>query len=230
MSYMIKEMPEDLRPRERFKKYGVESLSNEELLSILIRCGSKNKSVKDVSIDLLKEVNINDLVNINYNTLKKIKGIGEVKAITIISAIEFGKRALSKRDSIIKIRNSDDIYNLVKDDMSNLLQEKLMALYLDTKNKVIDKKIIFIGTVNASNIYLRDVFRDAVKCNATNFILVHNHPAGSSNPSMEDVYMTNTFIKMGRTMDIKLLDHLIIGNGCYYSFREMNGDLFNEKS
>ena len=115
MSYMIKEMPNDLKPRERFKNGGVESLSNEELLSILIRCGSKNKSVKDVSTELLKLIDIHDLVNVNYNVLKNIKGIGEVKAITILCAIEFGKRVLSKKDLINQITNSYDVYLLVKD-------------------------------------------------------------------------------------------------------------------
>ena len=226
MSYMIKEMPNELRPRERFKNGGVECLSNEELLSILIRCGSKNKSVKEVSTDLLSLIDIHELVNINYNALKSIKGIGEVKAITILSAIEFGKRVLSKKDLVLQITNSDDVFNLVKDDMMNQLQEKLLAIYLDNRKYVIMNKIIFIGTVNESGIYLRDVFREAVKCNASSFILVHNHPAGSINPSMQDVYMTNSFIKMGNIMDIPLIDHLIIGNNEYYSFKESHGDLF----
>ena len=226
MSYMIKEMPNDLKPRERFKNGGVESLSNEELLSILIRCGSKNKSVKDVSTELLKLIDIHDLVNVNYNVLKNIKGIGEVKAITILCAIEFGKRVLSKKDLINQITNSYDVYLLVKDEMTNQLQEKLLAIFLDNRKYIIMKKVIFIGTVNESGIYLRDVFREAVKCNACSFILVHNHPAGSVNPSMQDVYMTNSFIKMGKILGIYLLDHLIIGNDNYYSFKERNGDLF----
>lgn len=226
MSYMIKEMPEDLRPRERFKNDGVSSLSNEELLSILIRCGSKNKNVKEVSTDLLKLIDIHDLVNIDYSCLKNIKGIGEVKAITILSAIEFGKRALSKKQLICQIKCSNDVYLLVKDDMENQLQEKLMAIYLDTRKYVILKKIIFIGTVNGSSIFLRDVFREGVKCNATSFILIHNHPSLSINPSLEDLYLTSSFIKMGKIMDMELVDHLIIGKDEYYSIRERNSDLF----
>ena len=114
MSYLIKEMNDDERPRERFKKYGVEALSNTELLSILMRCGTRSKSVMELSNDLLKLFNINDFSNINYNVLKDIKGIGEVKAMTLISAIEFGKRVLNKVDLNKQIRCSNDVYELVK--------------------------------------------------------------------------------------------------------------------
>lgn len=226
MSYLIKEMNDDERPRERFKKYGVEALSNIELLSILMRCGTKSKSVMEVSSDLLKLFNINDFSNINYNVLKDIKGIGEVKAMTLISAIEFGKRVLNKVDLSKQIRCSNDVYELVKSDLENELQEKLLVIFLNTRKYVIDKKIIFIGTVNSSVVHARDVFREAVKCNAVSIILVHNHPAGSINPSYQDMEMTNKFISIGRMMDIDVIDHLIIGKNNYYSFLESNGDLF----
>lgn len=226
MSYLIKEMPESERPRERFKKYGVSSLSNEELLSILIRTGTDNKSVKELSMEVLKKINIHDFININFNTLKSIKGIGEVKAITILSAIEFGKRVLSKEDLIFQIKTGDDVYNLVKDEMENELQEKFLAIYLDTKKYVLMKKVIFVGTVNSSSVTPRDVFREAVKLNSASMILVHNHPAGSINPSYEDIYLTNEFIKLGKMMGILVIDHVIIGKNNYYSMRESNGDLF----
>jgi DNA repair protein RadC len=125
VSYLIKELPVSERPRERFKKYGVEALSNEELLSILLRTGTSNRSVKDLSIDILNTIDINELVNYDFNSLRSIKGVGEVKAITIISAIEFGKRALSKRDLIEQIRTGDDVYYLVKEDLENSLPLKM---------------------------------------------------------------------------------------------------------
>jgi DNA repair protein RadC len=226
MSYLIKEMNDDERPRERFKKYGVEALSNTELLSILMRCGTKSKSVMEVSSDLLKIYNMNDFSNINYNVLKDIKGIGEVKAMTLISAIEFGKRVLNKVDLNKQIRCSNDVYELVKSDLENELQEKLLVIFLNTRKYVIDKKIIFIGTVNSSVVHARDVFREAVKCNAVSLILVHNHPAGSIKPSYQDIEMTNKFISIGKLMDIDVIDHLIVGKNSYYSFLESNGDLF----
>ena len=219
-------MNDDERPRERFKKYGVEALSNTELLSILMRCGTRSKSVMELSNDLLKLFNINDFSNINYNVLKDIKGIGEVKAMTLISAIEFGKRVLNKVDLNKQIRCSNDVYELVKSDLENELQEKLLVIFLNTRKYVIDKKIIFIGTVNSSVVHARDVFREAVKCNAVSLILVHNHPAGSIKPSYQDMEMTNKFISIGKLMDIDVIDHLIIGKNSYYSFLESNGDLF----
>lgn len=229
MSYLIKEIPLEERPRERFKKYGVEALSNEELLSILLRTGTGNKSVKEVSLDILKLYKINELKDISFNSLKEIKGVGEVKAITILSAIEFGKRVLSRKDLVSQIKTGLDVFNLVKDEMDNLLQEKFMTIYLDTKNMVIEKKVLFVGTVNGSSITPRDVFREAVKLNSARMILVHNHPAGSINPSYEDVYLTNEFIKLGRMMGISVIDHIIIGKNNYYSFRENKGDLFEAK-
>lgn len=230
MSYLIREMPESERPRERFKKYGVSALSNEELLSILLRTGTKLKSVKELSLDILNEIDINELVNYDFISLKNIKGVGEVKAITILSAIEFGKRVLSRSDLVKQIKTGDDVFYLVKDDMENCLQEKFMVVYLDTKKYVINKKVIFVGTVNNSSITPRDVFREAVKLNSASMILVHNHPAGSILPSYEDVYLTNEFIKLGRMMGISVIDHLIIGKNKYYSFRESNGDLFAKES
>lgn len=227
---MIREMPDDLKPRERFKKFGVHALSNDELLSILMRCGSKEKSVKELSLELLKLINLNEFRHVDFNYLKSIKGIGEVKAMTLISAIEFGRRVMSNRDSILKISSSADVYEVVKDELEGDLQEKLLVLYLDNRKNLILKKVLFIGTVNASSVYPRDVFREAVKCNAVGIILVHNHPAGSVNPSYQDVCMTNQFIRIGKLMEISVVDHLIIGFGSYYSFRESNGDLFENST
>ena len=129
-----------------------------------------------------------------------------------------------------QIKTGDDVFYLVKDDMENCLQEKFMVVYLDTKKYVINKKVIFVGTVNNSSITPRDVFREAVKLNSASMILVHNHPAGSILPSYEDVYLTNEFIKLGKMMGISVIDHLIIGKNKYYSFRESNGDLFAKES
>ena len=226
MSYLIKEMNLEERPRERFKKYGVEALSNEELLSILMRCGTKSKSVKELSMELMKKIDIHQFAKLNYNALKGIKGIGEVKAITILSAIEFGKRVFSKSDISKQIRCGDDIYELVKDELAYEIQEKFLVVFLDTKKHVIDKKIIFVGTANSSSIVPRDVFREAVRCNAVGMILVHNHPAGSLDPSYEDIYLTNDFIRLGKMMGIEILDHIIISRDDYYSIRLNNEGLF----
>ena len=226
MTYLIKEIPLNERPRERLKNYGVNSLSNIELLSILLRTGNKNKSVKDLSCELLKKINIHELGNISYQTLKNINGIGEVKAMTIVAALELSKRVYSKKDNIIHIKTAIDVYSLVKEELENELQEKFLVLYLDNRHQLIDKKTIFIGTVNSSQIHSRDVFREAVKLNASSLIIIHNHPAGSLKPSKEDIFLTNQFIRIGKIMGIPVIDHLIISINGYYSFLEKNGDLF----
>ncbi len=192
----------------------------------MLRTGTKNVSVKELSISLLKEIDLYDLENLNYKTLGRIKGIGEVKAITILSAIELGKRVLSKDSEVKRIKTGDDVYYLVKKDLENELQEKFLVLYLDTRNYLIMKKILFMGTVNHSLITARDIFREGVKNNAARMILVHNHPAGSVNPSYDDIYMTNNLVKLGKMMEIVVLDHIIVGKESYYSFRENNKDIF----
>lgn len=218
------------KPRERFKEVGVRALSDEELLSILLRSGTKDRSVKEVSNDLLKEIPIQELVHMHYKTLKKFKGIGEVKAITVLTAIEFGKRAMRKKDLPKQIKTSEDVYRLVKDDLEGQLQEKFMVVFLDNRKFVIDKKTLFVGTVNQSSVFVRDVFREAVKLNTVSILLIHNHPSNYLNPSYQDIYLTNQFIQSGRLLNIEVLDHIIIGYGEYCSLRESHGDLFEKRS
>ena len=227
MKYLIKEMPDMERPRERFISNGVESLSNVELISIILRTGTKNKSVKELSIDILNEVSLHDLANINYVSLSNIKGMGKVKAITLLSAIELGKRVYSKKDLIYKITNNVDLYNLIKDDMENKLQEIFMVVFLDNKAYLKNKKIIFLGTVNYSMVIPRDIFREAVKYNATSILVAHNHPGGSCNPSNEDIELTRKLIYLGDMLEIPVMEHLIIGSECYYSFRDNMRDIFS---
>ncbi len=223
---MIRELPKEELPRERLMKYGVKALSNEELLSIILRIGTKNKSVKELSSDILKKYKINDLSNISYSVLASIKGIGSVKAVTLLAALELGKRVYLDSDNTYYIRSSEDVYKYVRYEMEDCLQEKFMVICLDTRKKIILSKVLFIGTVDSSNIYARDIFREGVKSNASSMILVHNHPAGSVIPSKEDVYLTNNLIRIGKILGIKIIDHIIIGNNSYYSFLEDYRDLF----
>ena len=214
------------KPRERFIKYGVESLSNTELLSILLRTGTKNKTVYEISNDLLNKYNINDFSILDFNILKEEYGIGEVKAISLITALEFYKRVYSKKDKIIRINNSKEAYEIIKEELNNKPQEIFLVVYLNTKNEIIKKEIIFKGTINKSNIYPRDIFREAVRCNAYCMIISHNHPSGNIEPSIEDNYLTNNIIKLGKILNVYLIDHLIIGNNKYYSYKENNPELF----
>ena len=227
MGYMIRELPKEELPRERLMKYGSKALSNEELLSIILRTGTKCKSVKELSLDILNKYGLKDLSNHNYNSLASIKGVGAVKAVTLLAAIELGKRVYLDDNNTIYIKNSDDVYNYVRYAMEDSLQERFMIVCLDIRKKIILSKILFIGTVDSSNIYARDIFREAVKCNASSLILVHNHPAGSIKPSESDVYLTNNLIRIGKIIGIRVIDHIIIGNNKYYSFLEDYANLFN---
>ena len=209
------------QPRERFVKYGSKSLSDEELLAILFRTGVKDKNVKEVARDMLNSIKgIKNLNNSSYQEIAKLKGIGEVKAITLFAALELGKRVLEEENQIIKINTGKDIFNLFKYDLAMEKQEKLIGVFLDNKNQIIAKEIIFIGTVNSSVVHAREVFKLAVKYSAVKIIIVHNHPSGNPLPSKADDIYTNSLIKSGDMIGIPVIDHIIIGKNSYYSYLE----------
>lgn len=222
---LIKDIPIFDRPRERFIKYGKENLSNSELISIILNSGTKDISVKELSDNILSEINdITELKDITLNHLKKIKGIGDKKAITLLSAIELGKRVYyEKNESKIKLNRADKIYNYIKSDLINKKQEYFYVLYLDTKKNLIDKKLLFIGTINKSIVHPREIFKYAYTLSADGIICIHNHPSGDAIPSKEDILLTNNIKEIGNLLGIKLIDHIIVGNN-YYSFFE-NGDI-----
>lgn len=221
---LIKDIPILDRPRERFIKYGKEYLSNEELLSIVLKTGIKGYSVKDLSNNILKEINdITDLKEISLSKLTSINGIGEVKAITLLSAIELGKRVYSNKNYInIKLNNSKDIYNYIKDKLTYKKQEYFYCLYLDNNNKLIEDKLLFIGTLNKANVHPREIFKYAYLNNSTKIILIHNHPSNNILPSKDDILLTKNILEIGKIQDVHVIDHLIIGNNNYYSFYDSN--------
>lgn len=222
---LIKNIPEFDRPRERFKKYGVENLSNNELISIILSSGTKNISVKELSSNILGKLDdISDLKNMTLNKLKQTKGIGEVKAITLLSALELGKRVYYEKNiSKIKMNSADKIYNYMKDIVCNKNQEYFYALYLDSKKNLIDKKLLFIGTINKSIVHPREIFKYAYLLSASSIVCIHNHPSGDPLPSKEDMLITKHLVDIGKMQGISVVDHIIIGNN-YYSFYE-NGDI-----
>ena len=223
---LIKDLPKSERPRERLLKYGVINLSNEELVSIIIRNGTKNLSVKQLSEGILKSIgSINNLKNITINKLKQINGIGEVKAITLLASIELGKRVYFSDERIrIKLNTSKKIYDYMKMELYDKKQEYFYALYLDSKKYLIDKKLLFIGTLNKSIVHPREVFKNAYLLSASTIICVHNHPSGDTIPSKEDIMLTSSLVEIGKLQGINVIDHIIIGNNNYYSFYE-NGDI-----
>ena len=220
---LIKDIPILDRPRERFVKYGVINLSNEELLSIVLKTGYKGYSVKDVSNNLLKEIkDITELKDMPINKLLTIKGIGKVKAITLLSSIELGRRVYTNKKNNKKLNNSKEIYEYIKDKLIYKKQECLYTIYLDNKNMILEDKLLFIGTLNQSNIHPREIFKYAYLNNSNKVILVHNHPSNIILPSKDDLFMTKKIIEIGKIQGIKVIDHLIIGNNNYYSFYDNN--------
>lgn len=223
VSILIKDIPINERPRERLISNGVEYLNNEELLSILLKCGTKDLSVKELANNILKQIdNINNLKDINYQNLIKIKGIGKAKACEILASIELGKRINNKINNInqIKIYSSESIFNYYKDKLSDKLQEHFYCVYLDTKNYIIKDKLLFIGTINQSLVHPREVFKEAYLLSATSIICIHNHPSGNVNPSNNDIIITKQLKEVGKLLGINVLDHLIIGKDTYYSFND----------
>ena len=220
MNYKIKDLPMDERPREKLLKYGKESLSNEELIAIILKTGTKKFSVKDISIELVKSFNdLRDLNTVSVKDLTKINGIKEVKAVTLIAAVELGKRVCSYlEDDKLKIKTAEDIYNYFKPKIIGLKQEKLIAVFLNTKNEMICYKTIFIGTQNKSVTHPREIFNEAIKNSAIKIILMHNHPTNDTTPSNEDILFTENICEVGQILKIPVVDHIIIGEKGYFSF------------
>ena len=218
----IKYIPKNERPRERLIKYGVENLSNEELLSIIIKTGTKDYSSKAISQILLNEIkDIKNLKDITLNKLTNIKGIGKVKAIELLASIELGKRVFEEeKKTQIKLNNSSLIYEYFKDKLKNEKQENFYAIYLDSKSNLISYKLLFKGTLNSSCVHPREIFKYAHLESAYSIIVIHNHPSGDPTPSKEDEKTTKSLIEIGKLMSIPVVDHIIFGKNKYFSFYE----------
>lgn len=219
----FKKIPDNDKPRERLYKLGSENLSAAEILAIILKTGSRKYNVKELALKVLEVVG--DIKNLNYvgiNTLMKIDGIGKVKAIEIKAALELGKRVYMNRYELDKINlnSSMAIYNYFYELFLNKKQEYFYVVYVDTKGNYIDKKCLFIGTVNSSMVHPREVFKEAYLLSASSIFCVHNHPSGDSIPSREDKSITNKLREISLLHGINFIDHIIIGNGNYYSFYE----------
>ncbi|REK55765.1 MAG: hypothetical protein C6P36_11380 [Geobacillus sp.] len=222
MTLMIRDVPKDDRPRERLLSAGPESLADHELLAILLRTGTKEESVLQLAHRLLQHFEgLRLLKDASIEEITSIKGIGTTKAVQILAAIELGRRIhhLVNNDRYV-IRSPEDGAKYVMEDMRFLSQEHFVAIYLNTKNQVIYRKTIFIGSLNASIVHPREVFKEAIKRSAASIICAHNHPSGDPTPSREDIDVTKRLAECGRIIGIELLDHLIIGDQKFVSLKE----------
>lgn len=222
----MKELPVLERPRERLINVGVENLSDEELLAIILKTGSKEMSVKELSSYILSSFGgIENLKKLKYHEVKKIKGIGEAKACTLVAISEIVRRMNRKVITLMgtKLNTPLKIFEFYKSKINNE-QEQFYCIYLDASKKIIEEKLLFIGTANYSLVHPRDIFKEAYLLNATSIICVHNHPSGEVKPSKEDINLTIRLKEIGVIFGIRVIDHIIIGDDKYYSFLE-NGKI-----
>ncbi|WP_370872819.1 RadC family protein [Robertmurraya andreesenii] len=219
---MIRDFPAEERPRERFEQNGPESLSNHELIAILLRTGTKEESVLQLSNRLLTNFEgLRLLKDATLDEITAIKGIGKAKAIQVLAAVEIGRRISNLTyDDRYVIRTPEDGANYVMNDMRFLAQEHFVCLYLNTKNQVLHKKTVFIGSLNASIVHPREVFKEALRRSAASVICFHNHPSGDPAPSREDIEVTKRLVESGKILGIELLDHVIIGENKFVSLKE----------
>lgn len=211
----IKTIPQFDRPREKMQKKGAKALSNLELLAVILGSGIKGKDVFEVANDILKLAQ-DDFYNISLEKLKDIEGVGLAKACQIIAAIEFSKRFLIKEG--IKIKNVDDVLRLTEE-LKDKKQEYFLSLTLDGASNLIQKRIVFIGTLNHSIVHPREIFADAITDRAAGIIFVHNHPSGDVGPSKQDIEITKRLVEVGKIVGIEVIDHIIIGKDGCYSFQ-----------
>jgi DNA repair protein RadC len=222
MKVMIKDVPKEDRPRERAVRLGAKHLSNQEILAILLGSGTREESVMALANRVLMHFEgLKLLQEATFEELTSIKGIGDAKSVQILAALELGKRMSQyKPDERYVIRSPDDGANYVMEEMRTLKQEHFVVLFLDSKNYIIHRKTIFVGSLNASIVHPREVYREAVKRSAASIIVAHNHPSGDPSPSKEDIQVTRRLVESGKIMGIELLDHLIIGNRKFVSLKE----------
>ncbi|UMX47412.1 MAG: DNA repair protein RadC [Candidatus Nealsonbacteria bacterium DGGOD1a] len=215
----IKDLTKVDRPREKLEKYGTAKLADYELLAILLGSGIKGLNVIALSKRILKLIDKVGIDKITLENLLKERGLGKAKAMQVISALEFGKRINSGEKP--EILTAEDVWKLCGD-FRGSKKEHFAAFYLDTQSKLIERQIISIGTLNASLVHPREVFEPAVGLHAANIIVAHNHPSGVLEPSGDDLAITKRLSESGKIMGIALIDHIIIANAKFSSFKNKN--------
>ena len=216
----IKEMPLDSRPRERFLKQGAGVLSDAELMAIILRTGTINENVIDISNRLIKEHGLDKIFDCSLEELQEIKGIGKSKAMQILAMAELSKRHSISKKPLKKIACGKDVFDLFHDKLVDEKQEHFYIITFTTKNHILGEHLISKGILDATILEPREVFRPAIKAAASKIILIHNHPSGDPQPSDEDIEVTKKLIEAGDMIGIKVLDHVIIGNGRMWSWLE----------
>ena len=216
----IKDLPEQNRPRERFLKHGPETLSDAELFAIILRTGTIDENVIDMSNRLIAEYGLDKLFECSLRELQKIKGIGPSKAMQILAMSELGKRYNQSKTPLKKISCAEDVFNYFHERLKDKKEEHFYILMLNTQNYIIGEHLVSKGILDASIIHPREIFKPAIKNSASKIILVHNHPSGNPNPSGEDYEIINKLMKNGEELGIKVVDSVIVGRSNYCSWKD----------
>ncbi len=219
--YTIKQLPPELRPRERLLSEGAEALSSAELLGILFGIGSREKTAVELASEVVSENGqLFGLHNVSVHDLVKIHGIGEAKACIVLAAVEFGKRLGQVRNPGRPVISSPaDVDGLLRGRIANLDRENFVAVLLNTKNEVLEISTISVGTLSSSLVHPREVFKPAIRASASSVVLAHNHPSGKVEPSREDREVTGRLTSAAEILGIEVLDHVIVGDE-YFSMKE----------
>lgn len=219
--YTIKQLPPELRPRERLLSEGPAALSSAELMGILFGIGSREKTAVELASEVISESgDLFGLYNVTVHDLVKMHGIGEAKACIILAAVEFGKRLGRVRNPGRPVISSPaDVEGLLRGRIANLDRENFVAVLLNTKNEVLEVPTVSVGTLSASLVHPREVFKPAIRASAAGVILAHNHPSGKVQPSREDREVTRRLCDASEIIGIEVLDHVILGDG-FFSMKE----------
>jgi DNA repair protein RadC len=216
----ILDIPKEGRPRERFLKSGPQSLSDAELIAIILRTGNRQENVIDMSNRLISEYGLDNIFNCSIAELQKIKGIGPSKAMQLLAISELSKRRSLAKNPIKKISCAGDVFNLYHDRLKDEKQEHFIVLILNNKNGIIKEEIISKGILDSAIIDPREVFKPAIRNSGSRVILVHNHPSGDSTPSQDDIEVTQKLKSAGDLIGINILDHVIIGKGEFWNYNK----------
>jgi DNA repair protein RadC len=222
-NYTIKDWPDEERPRERLVKYGVDYLTDAELLGIILVKGYQGKTSVDIAKELLIEngKSLRKLDSLSYTEMSSVKGIGLAKFAQIKAALEIGKRLLREESSIKKkIHNASDLVDYYKPYMRDMKKEIFKLIMLDVKNKIIKDSTISEGSLTESIVHPREVLREIVRASAASVIFLHNHPSGESNPSKNDMDITERLVEACNIIGVKVLDHIILGEDNFTSFAQ----------
>lgn len=219
---MIKEMPVSEKPREKALRYGIRSLSSRELLAVVLRTGQKGRSVLQVADDLLEKAGgISGIARMSIPELTAVRGISDVKALEVHACFELARRsALEEVMHTDVIAHPQSVVTWLQKELGSSLQEQFLVIYLDQHHHILFYRVLFVGTINASNVYPREIFREALLHSCTDLLLVHNHPGEDPTPSKADLTLTVRLQEAGRMMGVKVLDHLIVTRSRCVSLKE----------